>query len=42
MALRKQLGLPESFTIAVYTGRLVSYKGLPLLLRGLERDTKAA
>jgi glycosyltransferase involved in cell wall biosynthesis len=30
--LRKQLGLPENHTIAVYTGRLVSYKGLPLLL----------
>jgi glycosyltransferase involved in cell wall biosynthesis len=30
--LRKQLGLPETHTIAVYTGRLVSYKGLPLLL----------
>jgi glycosyltransferase involved in cell wall biosynthesis len=30
--LRKKLGLPESATIVIYTGRLVSYKGLPLLL----------
>jgi glycosyltransferase involved in cell wall biosynthesis len=30
--LRQQLGLPLTHTIAVYTGRLVSYKGLPLLL----------
>jgi L-malate glycosyltransferase len=30
--LRKQLSLPETHTIAIYTGRLVSYKGLPLLL----------
>lgn len=32
VALRKRLGLPGG-PIAVYTGRLVSYKGLPLLLR---------
>lgn len=31
--LRKKLNLPQSATIAIYTGRLVSYKGLPLLLR---------
>ena len=30
--LRRQLGLPLTHTIAIYTGRLVSYKGLPLLL----------
>jgi len=32
MALRQSLGLPEG-PMAVYTGRLVTYKGLPLLLR---------
>ena len=31
--LREQLGLPREAVIAIYTGRLVSYKGLPLLLR---------
>lgn len=31
--LRAKLNLPESATIAIYTGRLVSYKGLPLLLK---------
>jgi len=31
--LRKKLGLPQNATIAIYTGRLVSYKGLPLLLK---------
>jgi len=31
--LRNKLGLPQGGKIAVYTGRLVSYKGLPLLLR---------
>jgi glycosyltransferase involved in cell wall biosynthesis len=31
--LRKRLNLPQNATIAVYTGRLVSYKGLPLLLK---------
>lgn len=30
--LRKKLELPKDATIAIYTGRLVSYKGLPLLL----------
>lgn len=30
--LRRKLGLSESATIVIYTGRLVSYKGLPLLL----------
>jgi glycosyltransferase involved in cell wall biosynthesis len=32
-ALREKLRLPSSGLIVVYTGRLVSYKGLPLLLR---------
>jgi glycosyltransferase involved in cell wall biosynthesis len=31
--LRKKLNLPQDAAIAIYTGRLVSYKGLPLLLR---------
>lgn len=31
--LRAKLDLPKSAIIAIYTGRLVSYKGLPLLLR---------
>jgi glycosyltransferase involved in cell wall biosynthesis len=31
--LRKKLAIPETATIVVYTGRLVSYKGLPLLLK---------
>jgi len=31
--IREKLNLPQSKTIAIYTGRLVSYKGLPLLLR---------
>jgi glycosyltransferase involved in cell wall biosynthesis len=30
--LRKKLNLSQDATIAIYTGRLVSYKGLPLLL----------
>jgi glycosyltransferase involved in cell wall biosynthesis len=30
--LREKLNLPPSATIAIFTGRLVSYKGLPLLL----------
>jgi len=32
-ARRQQLGLPLIGKIVIYTGRLVSYKGLPLLLR---------
>jgi mannosyltransferase len=32
IALRQALGLPETGTVVTYTGRLVSYKGLPLLL----------
>jgi glycosyltransferase involved in cell wall biosynthesis len=32
-ALRRKLGLPLGHKIVIYTGRLVSYKGLPLLLR---------
>jgi glycosyltransferase involved in cell wall biosynthesis len=31
--LREKLDLPKTATIVIYTGRLVSYKGLPLLLR---------
>lgn len=31
--LRRKLNLPRNATIAIYTGRLVSYKGLPLLLK---------
>ena len=32
-SLREKLNLPQNATIAIFTGRLVSYKGLPLLLR---------
>ncbi|HET6341079.1 MAG TPA: glycosyltransferase family 4 protein [Gemmatimonadota bacterium] len=32
-ALRIRLGLPPDAPVAVYSGRLVSYKGLPILLR---------
>ncbi|MBX3058694.1 MAG: glycosyltransferase family 4 protein [Anaerolineae bacterium] len=32
MALRQKLGLPPDGKYVIYTGRLVSYKGLPLLL----------
>jgi glycosyltransferase involved in cell wall biosynthesis len=31
--LRDKLNLPQRATIVIYTGRLVSYKGLPLLLK---------
>jgi glycosyltransferase involved in cell wall biosynthesis len=31
--LRAKLNLPQGAIIAIYTGRLVSYKGLPLLLK---------
>jgi glycosyltransferase involved in cell wall biosynthesis len=31
--LREKLNLPQSASVATYTGRLVSYKGLPLLLK---------
>jgi glycosyltransferase involved in cell wall biosynthesis len=31
--LRQQLTVPNKETIIIYTGRLVSYKGLPLLIR---------
>ncbi len=31
--LRKKLNLSQAATIVIYTGRLVSYKGLPLLLK---------
>lgn len=30
--LRRKLDLPQTSTIVIYTGRLVTYKGLPLLL----------
>ena len=30
--MRRKLNLPESARIVIYTGRLVSYKGLPILL----------
>ena len=33
ISLRKKLNLSKDATIAIYTGRLVSYKGLPLLLK---------
>jgi glycosyltransferase involved in cell wall biosynthesis len=36
-ALRRRLGLPNKETLLVYTGRLVTYKGLPLLVRVAER-----
>ena len=32
-SLRNKLNLPQATIIAIYTGRLVSYKGLPLLLK---------
>lgn len=32
-SIRKRLGIPQDCRIVTYTGRLVSYKGLPLLLR---------
>jgi glycosyltransferase involved in cell wall biosynthesis len=31
--LRDKLNLPQKATVAIFTGRLVSYKGLPLLLK---------
>jgi glycosyltransferase involved in cell wall biosynthesis len=31
--LREKLNLPQAAIIAIYTGRLVSYKGLPILLK---------
>ena len=33
LLLREKLNLPPAAIIAIYTGRLVSYKGLPLLLK---------
>ena len=33
ISLRKKLDLPQDASMAIYTGRLVSYKGLPLLLK---------
>jgi glycosyltransferase involved in cell wall biosynthesis len=37
LALRRRLGIPQKRTIVTYTGRLVTYKGLPLLVRVAER-----
>jgi glycosyltransferase involved in cell wall biosynthesis len=37
VALRRRLGLPQNETLLVYTGRLVTYKGMPLLVRVAER-----
>jgi glycosyltransferase involved in cell wall biosynthesis len=33
LVLRNKLGIPELSTVVIYTGRLVSYKGLPVLLK---------
>jgi glycosyltransferase involved in cell wall biosynthesis len=41
--LRRQLSIPKKRTIVTYAGRLVSYKGLPLLLRvaeAIQRECK--
>ena len=38
--IRQKLGIPEKASLVVYTGRLVSYKGLPLLLKVWERILK--
>ena len=32
-ALRRRLDLPEEATLVIYTGRIVSYKGVPLLVQ---------
>jgi L-malate glycosyltransferase len=32
LELRQELNIPSDHTVVIYTGRLVSYKGLPLLL----------
>ena len=39
-ALRHKLGLPHDHKLVIYTGRLVSYKGLPLLIQ-VWRDIQA-
>ena len=36
-ALRKRFGIPEDAVVITYAGRLVRYKGLPLLLKVVER-----
>lgn len=36
-SLRRRLGVPKKKIIVAYTGRLVTYKGLPLLVRVAER-----
>jgi glycosyltransferase involved in cell wall biosynthesis len=33
LSIRRKLGIPPDARVVTYTGRLVSYKGLPLLLR---------
>jgi glycosyltransferase involved in cell wall biosynthesis len=35
--LRRRLGLPKKTILITYTGRLVTYKGVPLLVRVVER-----
>ena len=40
-ALRRKLGLPEDGGLAIFTGRLVSYKGLPVLLRAWREICRA-
>jgi glycosyltransferase involved in cell wall biosynthesis len=39
--LRRKLGLPERGVFAIFTGRIVSYKGIPHLVRAWERLTAA-
>jgi glycosyltransferase involved in cell wall biosynthesis len=41
LALRRKLGLPEAGLLVMFSGRLVSYKGLPVLVRVWERLSKA-
>jgi len=36
-ALRRKLGIPEAATVAVFSGRIVAYKGVPSLTRVWER-----
>jgi glycosyltransferase involved in cell wall biosynthesis len=37
MEIREKLGIPGKTMLVIYTGRLVSYKGLPMLLRVWKR-----
>jgi len=39
--LRQRLGIAATDSVVVYTGRLVSYKGLPVLLRAWKRIRRA-